>query len=113
MAGGGVLDARKGREVMRTQREFFAALAKCRNGWRVNSDGGIRRGDGRGGYCPITAVARELTGEKWSISLPSAAANSIGLPSNLAGRIVGAADWRSGEPRLRKRILAALGLEED
>ena len=97
---------------MKTQREFFAALAKCRNGWRVKSDGRIRRGSYRGGYCPITAVTRDLTGKRWTISMPSTAAESIGLPKSLARRIVSAADWTGAEPRLRKRILVALGLEE-
>ena len=92
---------------MKTQREFFAALAKCRKGWRVEGDGSIRRGRYRGGYCPITAVARDLTGERWSISLPGTAAKSIGLPESLAKRIVAAADQH------RARFAAGLVLVED
>lgn len=95
---------------MRTQREFFAALAKCRNGWAVVFAGGIRRIDEA---CPITAVAEEATGCYYSVDSYQDAAAAIGLPAKLANRIMDAADAGLDcvESRLRKRILAALGLE--
>ena len=96
---------------MRTQREFFAALAKCRNGWtidRVSRYFVIRHGR----HCPITAVVDAETGVEYASPDYDTAANAIGLPRALANRIAKAADSRDAEPRLRKRILAALGLSE-
>lgn len=102
---------------MRTQAEFFAALAKCRNGWKIGRAlGSIRHGL----HCPVTAVAESETGEEFEISQYQAAADTLGLPKGLADRIANAADCHgrhclgscSAEPRLRKRILAALGLSE-
>lgn len=95
---------------MRTQREFFTALAKCRNGWKIEDDMWIRRGF----YCPVTAVVEEETGETFGAAYYLTAAPTIGLPEELAERLAVAADFsrRDAEPRLRKRILAALGLEE-
>ncbi|KKK81106.1 hypothetical protein LCGC14_2816800 [marine sediment metagenome] len=99
---------------MKTQREFFAALAKERNGWviRRRYSWGELAEIRDGGYCPITAVAKAETGTIYGSMQYRAAANAIGLPIKLANRIARAADWIKIEPRLRKRILAALGLEE-
>ncbi len=99
---------------MRTQREFFAALAKCRNGWSIGLGGGIRRGPNWFEYCPITAVVEAMTATFYEVDVYLPAAAKIGLPKKLALRIVNAADGQGHckEPRLRKRILAALGLEE-
>ena len=98
---------------MKTQREFFAALAKCRNGWELY-EGDIRRGDmfSYEPCCPVTAVAQAIMGRWYGTDSVSEAAAAIALPDALAVRIVRAADTKELEPRLRKRILAALGLEE-
>lgn len=99
---------------MRTQGEFFAALAKCRNGWQMLNGVDIRRGNLHDyePCCPITAVAQMITGTWHNMDDYRVAAEDIGLPALLAARIVRAADAKTIEPRLRKRILAALGLEE-
>ncbi len=100
---------------MKTHREFFAALAKCRNGWQLilgHAAPAIRRGPLYSSGCPITAVVYELTGADYRSTSYPMAAESIGLPLELAHRIADAADHIDKEPRLRKRILTALGLEE-
>ena len=93
---------------MRTQREFFAALAKCRNGWKIEGATWIRHAS----HCPITAVVEAETGETFYAAEYPKAAVAIGLPAKLAARLAMAADTRVAEPRLRERILAALGLAE-
>ena len=94
---------------MRTQREFLEALAKERNGWNIVG-GGICRGQ----YCVITAVAKTITGEFYEAECYREAAEAIELPAHLAERIATANDDgpETTQPRLRKRILAALGLSE-
>lgn len=94
---------------MRTQREFFAALAKCRNGWDFRGEC-IRHGS----HCPITAVVAGETGKIFHNVNYLRAAETVGLPEKLAERLVVAADFNrhDAEPRLRKRILAVLGLSE-
>ena len=94
------------------QREFFAALEQERNGWEIRS-AEIRRGYGwQVVCCPITAVAMKVTGNYYGTGDFPKAAEDIGLPAEFALDIANAADAQNFKPRLRKRILTALGLSE-
>ena len=58
--------------------------------------------------CPITAVARHLTGRKYSLGAWEVAAAAIGLPQAEARLVVGAADNELNHiAALRARLLAA------
>jgi hypothetical protein len=63
----------------------------------------------RQSLCPLTAVCYVLTGKRWKLSFYLDAADSIGLPRDLAQKIAEAADDEPGcSPEIRGELLAAV-----
>ena len=74
-----------------TLETFFTKLAKVKAKWRVTEYGAIRTTSNS--RCPVQMVREHLDGL-------------------LTARIVNAADYRTHEPTLRRRLLRTLGLKE-
>ncbi len=90
--------------------EFLHELGETRNGWTVI--GSIRKEKPRGdSYCPITAVCMKVKGMSYSMMMYPKAAEKLGLRTTTAHRIANAADYASYDPRLRARLLKAVGLK--
>jgi hypothetical protein len=73
--------------------EQFLDELKRIEGWYVTTHGRIRRKSKEYLHCPITAVAENLTGQRFLITDYIEAARRIGLPESLAEEIANAADW--------------------
>lgn len=97
-----------------TEAEFLDALAETRDDgvkWRLDSIGRIRgtMGDYLDVVCPITAVCRFRTKEKYSLTSALAAARPLGI--KFAASVMSAADNRGGHERQwRKMLLSTLEL---
>lgn len=91
--------------------EFLEELSKTRNGWFEFSH--IVRKRGRRGLeqCPITAVCLKVKRRSFDTGDFPEAAEKLGLGARLARRIADAADTHHMEPRLRARLLKAVGLK--
>lgn len=86
--------------------QFLDTLATTPYQWHLNVAGVLRTDPGND--CLITAVARHLTGQAFSVGQWQAAADAIGLPHDDGELVVSAADNKSDHiPELRARLLAA------
>ena len=97
-----------------TLKEFLREMRATRNGWKLRGDC-IRSGRKTFLYCPITRVAHHRAKKRFMVVEVLKAASIIGLPNQLARRIVAAADEAYGwgvRRTLRRRLLAAVGLKE-
>lgn len=96
-----------------SERTFFARF-KARHlsgkGFRVCRDSAIR--EAATGCCPVTAVCADAAGAGHKVSEFLAAADAMGLPRELAGRIACAADdecpFDPEVRRLRAKLLRVL-----
>jgi hypothetical protein len=98
--------------------DFWETLAKCakHRPFKVSGNGCITQK--RTWCCPITAVARELTGEKYDCGFYPDAAEAMGLDAKFAVDVANAADDTTSVlespklKRLRKKLLKVLELTE-
>ncbi len=98
-----------------TYKQFLEELRKTRYRWYLTKTGLIRAEKSLRSsyYCPVTAVARKLTGLE--LDLVFSASHAIGLKDWVTERIMKAADnsscVRPGS-KTRRDLLKACGLEE-
>jgi hypothetical protein len=89
--------------------ELLAEASKMR-GWKIVG-GAIRRFGSEGRYlqCPITAVARAVTGKIYFLSEYRKAGAAIGLDRRTVRQLVSAADGDENAPSdIRRKLLARL-----
>ena len=94
--------------------KFWKTLRNSKDQKRI-SCGDIRLYDeNQYSYCPLTYVYKKVNGRFISSYNWEKAAQELGIDSEYAKRIVDAADEDNGnpEPKLRRKLLNALGLKE-
>jgi hypothetical protein len=95
-----------------TKNEFFEKLGNIRRKWKLDGDGSIRANCRHEGHkeevCPITDVAKQVTGKLFSLYQYGAAAKALKLNMNVACNIIRAADGK--DSKLRRRLLKTLRL---
>lgn len=103
-----------------TDEQFFEELAKTPRDWYLQN-GFIRRKHSKYNVCPILAVAANLGQELpthrfypgvWSNVLAVKVGAKFGLSNKTSKQIMRAADNKGVEVEVRKKLLAACGLEE-
>ena len=100
-----------------TLEQFLRHLSRTRNGWYEEKSGELRTKTRSGReHCPITRVAAMHGRGSFDPSEFEEAADAIGLHSNLADRIMYAADDfcfpQGAQKTLRLQLLKAVGLKE-
>ncbi len=90
-----------------TLEEFLPLLSD--GTWQLNGLKEVRCGD----YCPITYVAKKLTGTSWPTWDFDKAGPAIELTEDLISDILSAADdFATSRKNLRAKLLEACGLSE-
>lgn len=105
-----------------TKEEFFAELeqTKAAIDWWLERSGAIRgslKGSGMYSFCPITAVAFEISRCHYYSGNAFDVGPAIGLRKDTTGRIISSADFvdaalTPADSRLRRDLLFATGLTE-
>ena len=89
------------------QKKFLDILSKVGYKWKINES--IRaQCHNAEELCPITAVAKKVTGKFFLTSCWQAAAKKLGLHHKTAERIATAADLTTLYPRVRKKLERAV-----
>ena len=100
-----------------TSAQFYSVLEEVKDSFKWNTDkndlGSIRglfKNGVAGCFCPITAVAYRVLGEKYTDIDVDIASKKLGLNENFAISIVDASD-NVGSKKVRRHLLRAIGVK--